>query len=233
MGSSRGKSKRTLNGPETVDSQVMTRLGDQIKHMKEDFMMVHLQPICSYCRKYIIAPEKRFSFDTCPKFDLCERCYKDDCGLDERSRHPTCSLAVHKFKESVAPQAKDTNDTDPSMECEIFETRQTFLSLCQGNHYQFDTFRRAKHSSMMVLYHLHNPSAPAFTSSCNVCNREIEPGHGWRCTVCADFDVCTVCKSKPGFNHPHELKRQGGAQADGRRVMSEEERRARQEQLRK
>jgi len=229
--SSRGKSKRTAG--ESVDSQVMTRLGDTIKHMKDDFMMVHLQPICSYCRKYIIAPEKRFSCETCPNFDLCERCYKDDCGLDERSRHPTGSLAVHKFKESVAPVVKDTSDADPTMECEIFETRQTFLSLCQGNHYQFDTFRRAKHSSMMVLYHLHNPAAPAFTSSCNVCSRELEPGQGFRCSVCTDYDVCAVCKNKPGFSHPHELKKQS-SQTDSRvSRMSEEERRARQEQLRK
>lgn len=48
-----------------------------------------------------------------------------------------------------------------------FMHMQAFLSLCQGNHYQFDTIRRAKHSSAMVLYHLHNPDAPAFASTCN------------------------------------------------------------------
>lgn len=57
---------------------------------------------------------------------------------------------------------------------------QSFLSLCQGNHYQFDTLRRAKHSSMMVLYHIHNPNAPAFASTCNVCNVELEAGAGFR-----------------------------------------------------
>lgn len=231
--SSRGKGKRLANGTESVDAQVMGRLGDQIKSMKEDFIMVHLQPICNYCRKYIVHPEKRYTCEQCPAFELCEKCYKDDCGLDERSRHPTGSLAVHTFKESAGSHLKDTADVDHCMECEIFDTRQSFLSLCQGNHYQFDTFRRAKHSSMMVLYHLHNPSAPAFTSSCNLCNRELEPGQGFRCTVCTDYDVCTECKNKPDFHHPHELKKQSG-QTDARLMrISEEERRARQEQLRK
>ena len=83
---------------------------------------------------------------------------------------------------------------------------QNFLSLCQGNHYQFDTIRRAKHSSMMVLYHLHNPEAPAFASTCNACQAAIEPGDGYRCTTCQDFDLCRACVEERGVQHPHEMK---------------------------
>lgn len=81
---------------------------------------------------------------------------------------------------------------------------QAFLSLCQGNHYQFDTLRRAKHSSMMVLYHLHNPDAPAFACTCNHCQAEIEPGQGYRCPECQDYDLCANCKHS-GVFHPHAL----------------------------
>jgi E1A/CREB-binding protein len=98
---------------------------------------------------------------------------------------------------------RDTKDKDEIMESEFFDTRQAFLSLCQGNHYQYDTLRRAKHSSMMVLYHLHNPTAPAFVVSCNICHQDIEAGNGWRCETCADFDLCNNCKDSA--KHPHKL----------------------------
>jgi Zinc finger, ZZ type len=81
---------------------------------------------------------------------------------------------------------------------------QAFLSLCQGNHYQFDCYRRARHSSMMVLYHVHNPSAPAFASTCNSCSQEIDMGEGFRCKQCPDFDLCRSCRDQGVHNH-HEL----------------------------
>lgn len=100
----------------------------------------------------------------------------------------------------------DTKDKDEILESEFFDTRQAFLSLCQGNHYQYDTLRRAKHSSMMVLYHLHNPTAPAFVTTCNICHLDIETGQGWRCEVCPDYDVCNACYQKDGgIDHPHKL----------------------------
>lgn len=100
----------------------------------------------------------------------------------------------------------DTKDKDEILESEFFDTRQAFLSLCQGNHYQYDTLRRAKHSSMMVLYHLHNPTAPAFVTTCNICHLDIETGQGWRCDVCAEYDVCNACYQKDGNSqHPHKL----------------------------
>lgn len=100
----------------------------------------------------------------------------------------------------------DTKDRDEILESEFFDTRQAFLSLCQGNHYQYDTLRRAKHSSMMVLYHLHNPTAPAFVTTCNICHLDIEAGQGWRCEVCPEYDVCNSCYQKDGgVDHHHKL----------------------------
>lgn len=59
---------------------------------------------------------------------------------------------------------------------------------------------------MMVLYHLHNPTAPAFVTTCNICHLDIETGQGWRCEVCPDYDVCNACYQKDGgIDHPHKL----------------------------
>lgn len=59
---------------------------------------------------------------------------------------------------------------------------------------------------MMVLYHLHNPTAPAFVTTCNECNLDIETGQGWRCETCPDYDVCSGCYLKEGgIDHPHKL----------------------------
>ena len=103
---------------------------------------------------------------------------------------------------------KVIDDDNEDMDCEFLNSRQAFLNLCQGNHYQNDTLRRAKHTSMMVLWHLHNRDAPKFVQQCACCSREILSGFRYHCPVCNDFDVCQDCITGPMRErpHPHQLK---------------------------
>ena len=110
-------------------------------------------------------------------------------------------------KDSQGRIVKVIDDDDEEMDCEFLNNRQAFLNLCQGNHYQFDHLRRAKHSSMMVLWHLHNRDAPKFVQQCATCSREILQGYRYHCPTCADFDQCQECVHNPKVaKHPHPLK---------------------------
>eukprot|EP01018_Ginkgo_biloba_P022499 Gb_41268 [translate_table: standard] len=189
------------------DALLMRKLGQFIYPIKEDFIMVHMQHACTYCRLFILCG-KRWVCSQCENFQLCGKCYEEHQNIDERDRHPVNSREKHALCPiQMTDVPADSKDKDEIIESEFFDTRHAFLSLCQGNYYQYDTLRRAKHSSMMVLYHLHNPTAPAFLTTCYICHHDIETGQGWRCETCPDFDVCDVCYQKDGFvNHPHKLK---------------------------
>jgi E1A/CREB-binding protein len=109
--------------------------------------------------------------------------------------------------DSKGRTVKVLDDDEEELDCEFLNNRQAFLNLCQGNHYQFDHLRRAKHSSMMVLWHLHNRDAPKFVQQCATCSRELLTGYRFNCPTCGDFDQCQDCISNPKVpRHPHQLK---------------------------
>ncbi|CAH8388963.1 unnamed protein product [Eruca vesicaria subsp. sativa] len=195
-----------LSGNMSKDLLLMQKLGETIHPMKEDFIMVHLQHCCTHCCALMVTGN-RWVCSQCNDFQLCDGCYDTEQKREDRERHPVNQKDKHTlYPVEITGIPEDTKDKDEILESEFFDTRQAFLSLCQGNHYQYDTLRRAKHSSMMVLYHLHNPTAPAFVSTCNACHLDIETGQGWRCEVCPDYDVCNACYRKEGcVNHPHKL----------------------------
>jgi E1A/CREB-binding protein len=126
----------------------------------------------------------------------------------------------------------DTEDIDEVQESEHWDTRQAFLNLCQGNHYQFDQLRRAKHTSMMVLYLMHNPDAPKFLPNCNVCHKDILVGGRYRCETC-DMEFCADCYSQQGNRiHAHPLRHiSGSGSSSSEHKLTEQERRDRQRNL--
>jgi hypothetical protein len=106
------------------------------------------------------------------------------------------AIRSHFAGEGIAQSSQpvgDTSDADELLESDLFESRQQFLNYCQTNHCQFDEQRRAKHSSMLVLFHLHNPSAPKFLQQCGACYVDITHGVRYHCNNCPDFDLCQDC----------------------------------------
>ncbi|KAF5806420.1 putative histone acetyltransferase chromatin regulator PHD family [Helianthus annuus] len=195
-----------LSSNASKDLLLMHRLGETISPMKEDFIMVHLQHPCTHCCILMVSGT-RWVCNNCKNFQLCTSCYEIEQTREERERHPINQRIKHQlYPMEINDVPTDTKDRDEILESEFFDTRQAFLNLCQGNHYQYDTLRRAKHSSMMALYHLHNPTAPAFVINCIICRLDIETGQGWRCEICPDYDICNSCYLKGrGRDHPHKL----------------------------
>mgnify|MGYP006126426199 CR=1 FL=1 len=59
---------------------------------------------------------------------------------------------------SSSSGAIEYNDRDPIVGSKIADKRGSFLQFCMENHLQFDSLRRAKHSTALVLHMLHNPT---------------------------------------------------------------------------
>eukprot|EP00554_Chaetoceros_debilis_P004040 CAMPEP_0194085526 /NCGR_PEP_ID=MMETSP0149-20130528/17743_1 /TAXON_ID=122233 /ORGANISM="Chaetoceros debilis, Strain MM31A-1" /LENGTH=1623 /DNA_ID=CAMNT_0038768423 /DNA_START=348 /DNA_END=5219 /DNA_ORIENTATION=+ len=139
--------------------------------------------------------------------------------------------AMVTVKDRKGRLVKVLDDDEEEMDCEFLNNRQLFLELCQTNNYQFDHMRRAKHSSMMVLWHLHNRDAPKFVQQCAICAREILSGYRYHCPTCADFDMCTECFQKPTVTrHMHTLKPIPVASGQ-KSEQTEEQRRERQRSI--
>lgn len=90
----------------------------------------------------------------------------------------TAAAAPAAPAQEVAPPLAASESSDVACErlsCSFFDTRNGFLRMCQANNYQFDTLRRAKHSSAVIIWHLHNPSIPATDDEDEVPQGDVAP----------------------------------------------------------
>lgn len=119
----------------------------------------------------------------------------------------------------------DTSDPDPVLHSPATDSRHTFLELCQFRHYQFDSLRRAKHSSLMLLYHLQNPLSKSCRPCCAHCQETIHALR-WHCDACPDFDLCGSCyaqdqdlaKHHKETSHSHHLESVGSDSSEPAQV---------------
>ncbi|KAJ8751758.1 hypothetical protein K2173_025939 [Erythroxylum novogranatense] len=164
---------------ETKDILVMQKVGQVLSSVKDDFIVVHLQYVCSYCHEVILSG-RRWDCSQCKKFHLCDRCH----GLNGGDVHSLNGKEMHLLSKIMMDDvASDTEDQDIVLENPLFEIRHSFLDFCQKNHYQFDTLRRAKHSSMMILHHLLISRAETPRTTCKLFHKDCDIKNGGGASV--------------------------------------------------
>ncbi|KAL6526251.1 hypothetical protein OROMI_029891 [Orobanche minor] len=176
-----------LSVDKTKDILVMQKLGHTILPSKEDFFVVHLQFSCANCHEPILS-ESRWSCNQCTKFHLCRRCLELEQNSSGLGTHTNIHGEKHQLVQiPVDDVAEDTEDNDIVLDNDFFGNRQSFLKFCLDNRYQFDTLRRAKYSSMMILHHLKTTTAVTnMQTVCNLCQDKDAKANGL-CDICSEF----------------------------------------------
>ncbi|VDP35431.1 unnamed protein product [Schistosoma curassoni] len=96
-------------------------------------------------------------------------------------------------------------DPDPLINSELMECRGAFLEKAREKHLEFSSLRRAKYSTLVMLYELHNENRQPLMYTCNVCSAQLETP--WHCKQCIEYDLCPRCYETE--NHPHPMVKIG------------------------
>ncbi|KAG9414207.1 hypothetical protein AC1031_013411 [Aphanomyces cochlioides] len=107
---------------------------------KDSLFVIPLQPTCSHCSTLMSNVAYWSLIDG---RNLCNTCQENHL-VPEASR-----VSVPSFVKRM----DDEDDLD-EISCPFLNHRGDLLKHCEEFHYQFDSFRRAKHSTMMLLHHL-------------------------------------------------------------------------------
>lgn len=187
---------------------VMHKFCDAISGMKESFLVAFLN--CSDAEpEHLVVPQHVMEYRESNKQKVATEDEKSAQARDSNGNDAPHNASDEKQVDRFGRPIRVLDDDAEEIDCEFFNTRQAFLDLCRGNHYQFDELRRAKHTSMMVLWHLQNREAPKFVQQCASCAREISSGVRHHCNICPDFDLCQECALDPKTNRgqcTHQLE---------------------------
>ncbi|XP_006391501.2 histone acetyltransferase HAC2 [Eutrema salsugineum] len=195
------KSKDGVDVDDAKNFLLMQKLEKMISQNKEDFMVVDLNYSCTRCSEAILSGLRWFC-EKCKNLQLCERCHNAEQELPGEHTHNMNGKEKHSLsKAQVNGIQSTTEDNDVILRNSVLESRQEFLGFSQKHNYGFDTLRRAKHSSMMILHHLHTSnkhhrsenSSSLLQVTCTACKKDVSTTIYYTCLICSGYRACTRC----------------------------------------
>ena len=82
-------------------------------------------------------------------------------------------IKEREFKEYISLFKREKINKTRIPASRIADSRQAFLEFSQYRNLEFDTLRKAKYSTSVLLLHLHDDNTPGLIPTCSVCNHTI------------------------------------------------------------
>ena len=139
-------------GKSESSSSRREKVAESVRLNSDSLLVITLQPRCHRCHDLISRNHGYWEGDVTTvkgktaagsKIVLCGTCWRH-----QNNRRTTKSSAQYR-----APLSSNRDDEENEVFNICMNSRADFLRLCETNHLQFDTYRRAKYSTMMMHTH--------------------------------------------------------------------------------
>lgn len=146
----RGKLSREAHDARLKGEHFRKRVVDSVKASRESLFVIALQPTCSACNTMIVNTScwKQVRDGAGDDVYMCSACYATP-GLQNPADAPMMEVLPPSFVESWS-----CNEPDEEIKCAFLDHRPDMLKNCEEQHFQFDSYRRAKYSTMMLIYQI-------------------------------------------------------------------------------
>ena len=202
--------------------QEIKKENKEIKEIKEE-EIIHENYICDGCS---IAPIKgaRYHCETCPDFDLCEKCYLSD--IKKSHNHPF--MCINKFINEEKEEKIIIKTIHGGILCNKCRTNPIkgirykcgicqnfdFCEKCEkkeGKNHGHPMLRllwenMIKNFSCKMKNNLNNKNDNIFEGiNCNKCGKNNIEEIVYKCSECKDYYLCEKCVKEYPFEHLHPL----------------------------
>ncbi|CAI5714240.1 unnamed protein product [Hyaloperonospora brassicae] len=130
------------------------RVGELVKAARESLFVIALQPTCAACEQLIVnaAYWRASEIGTIDKY-YCANC-QVAAAAEVDAAGQAMSLTEVAPPDFVEACSSNSETGEAEISCQFLDHRPDMLKNCEERHYQFDSFRRAKYSTMMLVYQI-------------------------------------------------------------------------------
>ena len=93
--------------------------------------------------------------------------------LSTMEKHKEVFFVIRLLDMKQVLQMGPIVDKDPAISCDLMNGRDEFLNFARDKHHEFSSLRRAKYSSMALLWELHTQNNEKFTYTCDKCRQSV------------------------------------------------------------